>query len=146
VVLRPRRDHQPPEKERGAEVVMSPAAFRDSLTSERPTAIDVRVGDVLKRPDHWFGDLACPLVGGAMALLSVSGASRHSERIDCAIPPRWVWCSSLRSTPSQRMSAPGGSPRVFYGALAPGECRLSGHRARREGRHGMRHTGLDAPT
>jgi hypothetical protein len=72
LVLRPRR-------QRGAMIVTSPSAFRERLSSEVPTAIDVRVADVLERPGDWFGDLAGGPVGGAIALLSLSGARRPGD-------------------------------------------------------------------
>lgn len=59
-------------------------SFQNSLRSSTPTVIKVRLDEVQEAPHRWFGKLADPAVGGAVALMTLSafrnhGSSHHQE-------------------------------------------------------------------
>jgi hypothetical protein len=81
VVFRPRPAEVSKPDVPQVEMVGSADAYRQALGSAAPTAIYVEVGAVLDALPDWFGDLADDRVGGAIALLMLSGASSPSERI-----------------------------------------------------------------
>jgi hypothetical protein len=60
---------------RRAEWVETTAEYRASLDTGRPTAITAPVQQVMTRMRDWFGDFADERVGGAIALLSLSGVT-----------------------------------------------------------------------
>lgn len=55
--------------------------YRKSLTSARPTVINLDLREDLSRDQDLFGDLADPRVGGAVALLMLSGATAAGGRV-----------------------------------------------------------------
>ncbi|WP_432157921.1 hypothetical protein [Streptomyces sp. bgisy153] len=80
-VLRPSREH--PEDRQAAAAVRelegTAAAYRQALFSATPSAMRVSLSEVRQDSRAWFGDLADPNVGGAIALLTLSGAHQHSD-------------------------------------------------------------------
>jgi hypothetical protein len=60
--------------------------YRESLTSARPTVIDLDLSVDRSRDHELFGDLAYPWVGGAVALLMLSGATPAAGRVQLRNP------------------------------------------------------------
>jgi hypothetical protein len=58
---------------RPLEWVQTVAEYRESLERTRPTAITVPAARVMTRMREWFGELADERVGGAIAILALSG-------------------------------------------------------------------------
>lgn len=80
-VLRPRREHQGGGQRASTvrKLEGTAAAYRQALFSEIPSAMHVSLGAVRQDLRTWFGDLADPNVGGAIALLTLSGAHHDSD-------------------------------------------------------------------
>jgi len=58
-----------------AEWVETAAEYRASLDTNRPTVITAPVRQIITRMRDWFGDLADERVGGAVAILAMSGVT-----------------------------------------------------------------------
>jgi hypothetical protein len=77
VVLQPSSDAEP-----SVQVVESPEEFRGALRSREPVVAWADAERIVAHPDTWFGELAEPATGGAIAILSLCGAApRRNERI-----------------------------------------------------------------
>ncbi|MFJ3794629.1 hypothetical protein [Kitasatospora sp. NPDC090091] len=83
VVLRPRQE--PPRSSDQAPQVRvldgTAATYRGELYSNAPSVTHISLGEVRQDMTSWFGDLANPNVGGAVALLTLSGARKASDRV-----------------------------------------------------------------
>jgi hypothetical protein len=55
------------------------AEYRASLQSTRPTLINAPVQQIMSKLPEWFGDLADERVGGAIALLALSGVTASTK-------------------------------------------------------------------
>jgi hypothetical protein len=68
---------------RRVEWVETTAEYRASLDTNRPTAITAPAQQVMTRMRLWFGDLADERVGGAIAILAMSGMTptAHSQMV-----------------------------------------------------------------
>ncbi|MFF7702750.1 hypothetical protein [Streptomyces lydicus] len=80
-VLRPQRERAEDEQHTPPVRVLegTATAYRDDLFSELPAVARVRLSEVRQDLSSWFGDLAEPDVGGAIALLTLSGAGQDSD-------------------------------------------------------------------
>lgn len=64
--------------------VESPEGYQSSLFSAEPVVAHLRMAELERGPKgwrQWFGELAEPDVGGAVALLALSGARSHSGEV-----------------------------------------------------------------
>ena len=75
-IVRPIQAEPGPHEEAG-----SAYEYRDALFAERPMAIAVPLERVTADMGAWFGELADERVGGAIALLALSGASPGSPEV-----------------------------------------------------------------
>ncbi len=87
-VLRPQRE-RPAQQRRtppvrvleGTSTGHTATAHREELHSDLPAVARVRLREVEQDLSSWFGDLADPEVGGAIALLTLSGARPDSDAL-----------------------------------------------------------------
>ena len=72
-----------------AQRVETPVEYRESIRSRQPVVIACRWRPIVESRDaleEWFGELADPYYGGAIALLALSGASPQDEEVELANP------------------------------------------------------------
>jgi hypothetical protein len=81
VVLRPRELVPVAVPDDGPRIVESTAEYRDALLDEQPAAMRVDLRHLLADPTAWFGELADERLGGAVALMVLSGARRGGESV-----------------------------------------------------------------
>jgi hypothetical protein len=60
--------------------------YAQSITGRQPVVVHTTLSAIRREMEAWFGDLADPRLGGAMALLSLSGATTRSDEIDLRNP------------------------------------------------------------
>ncbi|SOB81375.1 hypothetical protein [Streptomyces sp. 1331.2] len=80
-VLRPQRERPEGEQHKPPVRVLAgtASAYLEELFSDLPAVMHVRLSEVGQDLSSWFGDLADPDVGGAIALLTLSGACQGSD-------------------------------------------------------------------
>ncbi|MCZ0990375.1 hypothetical protein [Streptomyces diastatochromogenes] len=82
-VLRPQQERPEVEQKTPPVRVLegTATAYREELFSNVPAVARVRLSEVRQDLSSWFGDLAEPDVGGAIALLTLSGARKDSDSL-----------------------------------------------------------------
>jgi hypothetical protein len=78
-LLRPQPPPCEPRDVQGPEFAGSPREFRSALAGERPVAIEASPEALLADAAEWFGDFADPRLGGAMAIMTLSGARSANQ-------------------------------------------------------------------
>jgi hypothetical protein len=86
-ILRPARSaHADDPGPRTTRQVETAREYAEAITADQPVLVNTTLAGVLEAPGAWFGDMADPRVGGAFALLVLSGARSESTDITLRSP------------------------------------------------------------
>lgn len=86
-IWRPRHPAGPEGPESGSTVQVETAReYASAITTDLPVVVHTTLEAVRGAMDEWFGELADPRVGGALALLALSGATSRSTTVTLRSP------------------------------------------------------------